>query len=73
VSSISNSPHPCSSNLKGGFLKSGMSYAARAHILRVGFSKEGCNLYVTLSIKDAGNSCPSGPNATILTDHLRMG
>jgi hypothetical protein len=28
---------------------------------------------VTLSRKDAGSSCPSGPTATIFTDHLRMG
>jgi len=39
----------------------------------VGFSNEGCNLYTTLSMKIAGSSCPSGPTATILMDHFRMG
>jgi hypothetical protein len=42
-------------------------------VLRVGFSKEGCSLYVTLSTNVAGTSDPSGPTVTILIDHLRIG
>ena len=70
---MSNSPHPCSSNLNGGFLKSLVSDLQSIFILLVGFSKDGCNLYVTLSMNVAGSSEPSGPTATSLMDHFRIG
>jgi hypothetical protein len=70
---MSNSPHPCSSNLNGAFLKSLVSDLQSMFILRVGFSKDGCNLYVTLSMNVAGSSEPSGPTATSLMDHFRIG
>jgi hypothetical protein len=74
VIAMSNSPQPCSSSLKGGFLKSLLSASSfQRTVLRTGFSNDGCSLYVTLSMKDAGISDPSCDRAIVLMDHFRIG